>query len=82
MKRLHLIPPRTIVLVACAVFAASGFEAPLWSSGPATPAAKITFNRDIAPIVYQYCAACHRPGESAPFRCLRTRTSRNMATRL
>ena len=70
MKRLHLIPPRTMILVACAVFAASGFEAPLWSSGPATPAARVTFNRDIAPIVYQYCAACHRPGESAPFSLL------------
>ena len=27
----------------------------------------ITFNRDIAPIVFQTCASCHRPGESAPF---------------
>ncbi|MGH9510816.1 MAG: tetratricopeptide repeat protein [Terriglobales bacterium] len=28
---------------------------------------KITFNRDIAPIVFQSCARCHRPGESGPF---------------
>ncbi len=27
----------------------------------------VTFNRDIAPIVYQYCASCHRPGEAGPF---------------
>jgi tetratricopeptide (TPR) repeat protein len=27
----------------------------------------VTFYRDIAPIVYQYCAPCHRPNESAPF---------------
>lgn len=26
-----------------------------------------TFNRDIAPIVFQNCARCHRPGESGPF---------------
>ncbi len=26
-----------------------------------------TFAHDIAPIVYQYCASCHRPGESGPF---------------
>jgi len=67
MKRLCLIPPRTIILVACAVFAATGFGSPLSSSGPDAPAATVTFNRDIAPIVYQYCAACHRPGEAGPF---------------
>jgi len=67
MKGLYLIPPRTMILVACALFAATGFGSPLWSSGPDAPAAKVTFNRDIAPIVYQYCAACHRPGEAGPF---------------
>ena len=29
-----------------------------------------TFNTDIAPILYQNCAACHRPGEVAPFSLL------------
>ena len=37
----------------------------------ATPAAAIaatpTFDKDIAPIVYNNCAVCHRPGEVAPF---------------
>ena len=31
---------------------------------------QITFNRDIAPIIFQSCARCHRPGPSlrpAPF---------------
>jgi Flp pilus assembly protein TadD len=28
---------------------------------------QITFNRDIAPIMFQSCARCHRPGESGPF---------------
>ena len=34
-----------------------------------TPASgrQVTFNRDIAPIVFHYCASCHRPGESGPF---------------
>jgi Flp pilus assembly protein TadD len=27
----------------------------------------VTFNRDIAPIVYRSCARCHRPGEAGPF---------------
>ncbi|RMF38919.1 MAG: thiol-disulfide isomerase [Planctomycetota bacterium] len=29
--------------------------------------AGITFNRDIAPILHQHCAQCHRPGEIGPF---------------
>jgi len=27
----------------------------------------LTFNHDIAPIVFQYCGSCHRPGEAGPF---------------
>jgi Tfp pilus assembly protein PilF len=30
----------------------------------------ITFNRDVAPIIYQNCSICHRPGESGPFSLL------------
>ncbi len=33
----------------------------------ATAAAAPTFNKDIAPILYQNCTTCHRPGEVAPF---------------
>src|SRR4051812_23854197 len=29
-----------------------------------------TFNRDIAPIVFEHCASCHRAGEVAPFTLL------------
>jgi hypothetical protein len=28
---------------------------------------QLTFARDIAPIVYQHCAPCHRPGQAGPF---------------
>jgi tetratricopeptide (TPR) repeat protein/mono/diheme cytochrome c family protein len=31
---------------------------------------RVTFNRDIAPIVFASCAACHRPGEAGPFSLL------------
>ena len=30
----------------------------------------VTFSKDIAPILFQYCAPCHRPGEAAPFSLL------------
>ena len=36
----------------------------------ASPQAAVTFNRDIAPIIYKNCATCHRPGEVAPFSLL------------
>ena len=36
----------------------------------ASSAAPPTFERDIAPIVYQKCAPCHRPGEAGPFSLL------------
>ncbi len=39
---------------------------------PAPDAApeKVTFTRHIAPILFQHCVACHRPGEVAPFSLL------------
>lgn len=38
------------------------------AQGPAKISSRqVTFNRDIAPIVFQNCARCHRPGESGPF---------------
>jgi len=38
--------------------------------GFATTAAPISFNKDIAPIIYRNCSSCHRPGEAAPFALL------------
>ena len=34
---------------------------------PAHAAPPITFNKDIAPILWAHCATCHRSGEMAPF---------------
>jgi mono/diheme cytochrome c family protein len=42
-----------------------------WVSAADTKAPAVpTFNRDIAPILYQNCSNCHRPGEVAPFALL------------
>jgi hypothetical protein len=37
------------------------------SSGPPTPGKAPTFGKDIAPILFQRCAGCHRPGQPGPF---------------
>src|SRR5437773_12251743 len=34
------------------------------------PVGTLTFTKEIAPIIYQHCASCHRPGQSAPFNLL------------
>ena len=48
----------------------------VWQRGKAPagyagrPRGTVTFNKDIAPIVFGHCAPCHRPGEAAPFSLL------------
>jgi Tfp pilus assembly protein PilF/mono/diheme cytochrome c family protein len=36
----------------------------------ASSASTVTFNKDIAPVLYRSCASCHRPEEAAPFSLL------------
>ena len=36
---------------------------------PRRPTA-LTFNHDIAPLIWEHCGACHRPGQQAPFSLL------------
>jgi hypothetical protein len=36
-------------------------------AGEASAAPRVTFSEQIAPIIYNNCAGCHRAGESAPF---------------
>jgi hypothetical protein len=33
----------------------------------APPAREVTFSEDVAPIIFNNCTSCHRPGEAAPF---------------
>ena len=41
----------------------------LWGGAPSVAATppKVTFYKNIAPILHEHCAPCHRPGESGPF---------------
>ncbi len=40
------------------------------AAGDARPEHPVTFNKDIAPIVFKNCAVCHHPGGSGPFNLL------------
>jgi tetratricopeptide (TPR) repeat protein len=53
-----------ILMSACAIACREGVPADSLATGP------VTFTRDVAPLVFQRCAPCHRPGESAPFSLL------------
>ena len=41
-----------------------------------------TFTRDVAPIIYEHCAACHRPGGSGPFDLLTAADARKRARQI
>lgn len=60
-------------LVAVALILFAGVVSGVESNGidpVAVPATSVTFNKDIAPIVFKNCTGCHRPGEVAPFALL------------
>jgi len=57
-----------MLMVFVVALLAGGKAGPQLSlSGSSTTDSHVTFNRDIAPIIYQNCASCHRPGEAGPF---------------
>ena len=49
------------------------------SEGPSAKAAKVTFNKDVAPIFYANCVGCHRQGEMAPMGLLSYKEARPWA---
>ncbi len=59
-----------IALVICVFLGAQAWSGPLGSPLPDDKKQTVTFNRDLAPIVFRTCAPCHHPGEAAPFSLL------------
>lgn len=57
---------------------------PLVAQGPPPPAPRdpVTFTRDIAPLVFERCAGCHRPDGPAPFSLLTYEAVRTRATQI
>ena len=59
------------VLTAPTILAAAFFASPLSSADSLTKSkASVTFNKDVAPILFKNCVECHRPGEAAPMSLL------------
>lgn len=65
-----------LVAIGAAVWPLPPSTAPRRS---ASVADSVTFAKDIAPILYENCVACHRPGGSAPFSLLTYEDARAQA---
>jgi len=62
------------MMVGCALrFLALGLTVGLVSAAP-------TFTKDVAPILYERCVQCHRPGSIAPMSLLDYKTLRPWAS--
>ena len=58
---------RIAIAVAAVVALAVPLAALAMTRGAATAAAPPSFARDVAPVIADKCAGCHRPGGIAPF---------------
>ena len=56
----------------------------IWMALPTAPvkAQEVTFTRDVAPILYENCVECHRPGSFAPMSLLTYENARRYAPRM
>jgi Flp pilus assembly protein TadD len=64
--------PRTLAFSLALIVATGAMEtlfarSPTLAKSKSTPDSPVTFNRDIAPIIFHSCATCHHPGEAGPF---------------
>src|SRR5689334_12987813 len=72
MKRILSL---SLAAVAALLLAAMASSDKASAYGPAP----VTFTKDVAPIFYNKCAACHRPGEIAPMSLLTYKEARPWA---
>ena len=56
-----------LTLTTGCLIAALWLSADSQSAPQAARAGAVTFSEHIAPILYENCVTCHRPGEAAPF---------------
>lgn len=66
-----------VVVVLCGAYGSA-----LVGCREAAAPEQLTFNRDVAPIVFARCATCHRPGEAAPFSLLSYDDVRSRASQI
>ena len=73
---------RRSFILAGVGFVSVVFACSLWhgeARGVGENPTPVTFNKDVAPILYQHCVTCHRPGEVAPMSLLTYKDARPWA---
>ena len=70
MKTIPLVSAVSLSLV-CSLFS---------QQAPSAEAEAITFSEHVAPIIFNNCAVCHRPGQAGPFSLLNYRDARRRGT--
>jgi len=76
------IPDAALLTIFLLSHSARGLAAPQAPQDAANTNSQITFNKDIAPILFQHCATCHRPGESGPFPLLSYKDAKSHARQI
>jgi tetratricopeptide (TPR) repeat protein/mono/diheme cytochrome c family protein len=61
---------------------AQGQAVPSTAPSPRAPSPRVTFSKDLAPVLFEHCAPCHRPGGSAGFSLLTFAEARPRARQL
>lgn len=74
MKRFAALPALLVL--------AAGVGFGLQAQGSRPDGQSPTFSKDIAPIFYAHCVACHRPGEIGPFSLIAYADARQHATQI
>jgi Tfp pilus assembly protein PilF len=60
----------SVAICSLALLAAANKFDPNAAALPNNESPNVTFNGDLAPVVFRTCAPCHHPGEAAPFSLL------------
>src|SRR5262245_23120339 len=75
MKRVLFAALTALTILAAAFIVVPSSNA----DGLAKSKAPVTFNKDVAPILFKNCVECHRPGEAAPMSLLNYKDARPWA---
>src|SRR6202048_1511120 len=76
------IPPLVLLVIFLLSHLAHGLATPKSPQEVSSANSQVTFSKDIAPILFHYCAACHRPGESGPFSLLSYKDAKSHARQI
>ena len=73
---------QTVLIVSLVLGVTHSVALPAIPPQTAAADSQVTFNRNVAPMLFRYCATCHRPGESGPFPLLSYKDAKSHARQI